>query len=241
MPRFKGMNYEVCGAGKPIILMHGWGADASCWGGVKTDLSNDFQVYTIDFLGFGKSDSPKRNFGVIEYAEIMKSFIQEIVRKPVCVVGHSFGGRVAIVLANICSFVERVVLVDSAGLKTRFSISKFLAIKKYKRLKMRVAKGKAEEQELSRFGSADYKALDGVMREVFVRVVNQDLSEYAKRIAVPTLLVWGRNDKETPLYMAKRLRKMIKRSELIVLDGGHYVFIDNESAFIKTLYKFLLG
>lgn len=239
MPKFRGMYYEVRGSGRAIILMHGWGASSSCWAGVSQELANDFTVYSVDFLGFGQSETPKRALCVGDYAEIMRAFITEVVHSPVSIVGHSFGGRVALVLANSCSFVEKVVLVDSAGLCPRFNLQKYCAERKFKRLKNAVREGKVSASVLESFGSADYRALNGVMRETFVRVVNQDLSGYAAKITAPTLILWGRADKETPVYMAKRLRKMIKRSKLIVLNGGHYVFLDSEREFNRALYEFL--
>ena len=76
------------------------------------------------------------------------------------------------------------------------------------------------------------------MRQVFVNVVNEDLTELAKNVSKPTLLLWGRKDKETPSYMARKLRRNIKNSRLVYLNGGHFSFLDDKDNFIKECYKF---
>jgi pimeloyl-ACP methyl ester carboxylesterase len=81
-------------------------------------------------------------------------------------------------------------------------------------------------KDLSRYGSADYKSLSPVMKKTFVSVVNDHLDNLLREIAVPTLILWGKRDRETPPYMAKRIRRRVKNSRLVMLEGGHYVYID---------------
>ena len=240
MPIFCGMNYKVVGEGPPVLLLHGWGASGEIWNCVVNDLKNDFAVYTVDFLGFGKSEKPNRNAGVLDYVACIARFCEEIVAKPCIVVGHSFGGRVAIVLtALLPKNVTKLVLVDSAGLKTKLGIKKRIQIAKYRKFKKQVISGKLDKSVLNEFGSTDYKALDTDMKKVFVNVVNFDLSEYAKKINKQTLLFWGKNDKDTPLYMAKRLKRYIKNSKLVLVRGGHYSFLDNPNIFLREFYRFV--
>lgn len=87
-------------------------------------------------------------------------------------------------------------------------------------------------------GSSDYKALSPEMKETFKSIVNTFLEPYAKKMTVKTLIVWGNEDKETPLYMAKRLNRLIKNSRLLLLDGGHFSFLDSPFVFYSEVNKF---
>ena len=83
-------------------------------------------------------------------------------------------------------------------------------------------------------GSSDFRQLSFKMRKTFVNIVNTFLEKYAININVPTLLVWGECDKDTPMYMAKKLKRIIKNSELIVFkNAGHF-------AYVEQAYKFCL-
>lgn len=240
MPKFRGIYYTVAGAGKPLLLLHGWGANLDCFAGIATDLEQNFTVYRLDFWGFGASDEPPKFAGIETYAEAVADFIYDIIGAKTDIIGHSFGGRVAILLGANCNFVDKIVLVDSAGLKPRKNIAKRIREYRYKAVKKKVAQGKCSAEVLDTFGSADYKALNETMRNVFVRVVNTDLAKIASEITNPVLLVWGKHDHETPLYMAKKLRKIIKNSTLQVLEGGHFCFIDASNEFLRVCYDFLL-
>lgn len=240
MPKFCGMNYKIYGEGKPVLLLHGWGASIDAFAPIINELSNDYKIFAIDFWGFGKSDKPSPNFGLLDYVACIARFCEEIIKRPCIVIGHSFGGRVGITLsAMLPKNVQKLILVDSAGLRPKFNIKKFILVKKYKRVKSKVKLGIIPKSALEKFGSNDYKSLDDDMRKVFVNVVNLDLTEYAKKIDVPTLLFWGKKDKETPLYMAKRLKRLIKNSKLVVVKGGHYSYLDNTQAFIRECYNFI--
>ena len=239
MPSFLGMNYVASGAGSCVLLLHGWGSDLTCWNRVRAELEDDFEVFAIDFWGFGQSELPKESAGIYDYAEAIKQFVEKVIRKPVCIVGHSFGGRVALILAGKCSFVSDVVLVDSAGLRPKLTLKQKRKQNKYKKMKAKVLAGEVDESELNKFGSKDYKALNAVMRGVFIRVVNEDLTSFARKVTQRTLLIWGRSDKDTPMYMAHKFRKLIKRSELVTLNGGHFSFIDDHNAFMRAVYNFI--
>ena len=91
---------------------------------------------------------------------------------------------------------------------------------------------------LEKFGSDDYKQLNDIMKQTFVKVVNEDLSDDARKISIPTLLVWGKKDKDTPLYMGKTFNKLIKNSKLIILNGGHYCHIENLQEYSKICMQF---
>ena len=239
MPKFAGMNYSVFGQGKPILLLHGWGASGKSFGVLTRELSLDYKVYVIDFWGFGESEFPKEDAGIFDYANVVSKFIQNIILEPVVVIGHSFGGRVSLIIA--CEpMVEGVVLIDSAGFRERLSLCAKFSIKRYKTLRKKVEEGKVSAEKLKNFGSQDYRNLNPIMRAVFVRVVNTDLTDFAKEIKKPTLIIWGNKDSTTPMRFAKKFLKLIQNSKLEVISGGHFSYLDSPSACVQAINRFLL-
>lgn len=91
-------------------------------------------------------------------------------------------------------------------------------------------------------GSSDYLALPENMRKTFVSIINTYLEDYAKIMSVKTLIIWGEKDDDTPLYMAKRLNRLIKNSRLeIIQQAGHFSFIDRPLEFYKLVNVFWEG
>lgn len=220
------------GVKDPILLLHGWGASSSAMDGIYGYLASmGRNVYAVDFPGFGKSDLPPESWGIYEYADCINYVISELGLIKPTVIGHSFGGRVAIIL-GARNAVSKLVLCDAAGLKPKLSLKKKIAVMKYKAAKRR---GKVPENA----GSPDYAALPPAMKKVFVRVVNTHLDGLLKKINAPTLIFWGKNDKETPPYMARRLNRGIRDSGLVMLDGaGHFAYADRPDIFNAAVRVF---
>lgn len=216
----------------PVLLMHGWGCDVRVMRRIFYFLVTlGHEVVSIDFPGFGKSDPPPENFTVFDYATLTEKLIKQLFDRPIIALGHSFGGRIALILGD-SECVEKLILVSSAGIKPRRKPSYFVKVGLYKFCK------KVLKKDMKNAGSTDYKALSPIMKKVFVSVVNTDLTENAKKVSVPTLLIWGENDKETPLYMAKKLNKHIRGSRLVTLNGcGHFCFADDFNSFCVALLE----
>lgn len=213
-----------------LLFLHGWGCD----GNVFRRMARSLPYLSIvpDLWGFGKSPSPPpQGWSVADYCNALSDFLAEQGVGKVTIVAHSFGARIAVYYAATHSKeVCAMVLTGAAGLR-RFSLSRMLKILRYKRRKKR---GKASEK----CGSTDYRSADPAMRNTLVKVVNFDLSNFAKKITCPVLLVWGEEDVETPLWMAKKYRRLIKNSTLVTLPGGHFAFAENFGAFGKILQVF---
>ena len=90
-------------------------------------------------------------------------------------------------------------------------------------------------------GSEDYKNATPKMREILVKTVNEDLSDYAKKITVPTLLVWGEYDEAAPLEEAKLLENLLTDGALIVLPGTHYAYLENLNQVLNIINNFMEG
>ena len=223
-----GFEYEMQSGFAPTVLfLHGWGGGLASFAGAYGKVC-DLGFAAVNFA-FPK-DMPS-DWGIYDYAAHVRAFTEKFDIKAPIIVGHSFGGRVGMILAaqGLC---EKLVLVDSAGLKPKFDIKKKIAVARYR---YRVKHGKP----LDGFGSIDYNNRSKDKRGVFVRVVNTHLDKLMRYIKCPTLIVWGKDDKDTPPYMAKRLKRGIPNSELVFLDGGHYSYIDSDYGFANTLKRFI--
>ena len=217
---------------RPVLLLHGWGCD----GTIFSDLIKKFpekSFLTVDFPPFGKSDKDIKNWSIFTYASMLMSLLDYLHIDKCDILCHSFGGRVALILCGIkCSYVGSCIFVDIAGLKPKRSLSYYRKILKYK-LNKKLGKSTLN------MGSKDYLALSPNLRPIFNNIVNTHLDEYCKFVSCKTLIVWGKKDKETPLYMAKRLNKKIKGSTLkIIEEGAHFSFIECPFEFYRIVKEF---
>ena len=217
--------------------MHGWGADSSSFDWIKNHITGK-TLHIANLDGFGGEPAPD-DPTVQGYAKRLGEYIGKNKLTNVVLVGHSFGGRVAIEYAS-ANKIDGLVLVDSAGLKPKFSLNRSCKIARYKIAKTLAKWRLVSKDKLSKYGSADYSACDQKLKKVLVCAVNYNQSKLLKDIKCPTLIVWGDQDKDTPLYMAKRLNKGIKNSGLVVLPGaGHFSFLSNPAGFAKIIDYFV--
>ena len=232
------VNYIQYGKGKDIILLHGWGQNIEMMKPLGDPLSTKYRITILDFPGFGASSEPTVAWTIQDYADMVHELVEKLqIKKPV-IIGHSFGGRVAICYAS-CYEVEKVVLFGAPRVRTKTELStKEKLLKKAKQLP---GMKKVAEYAKNYIGSRDYKAATPMMRDILVKTVNEDLSPYAKKIKAPTLLIWGEYDSEAPLEEAKLLEKLLVDGALIVLPGTHYAYLENLQQVIHIIFKFMEG
>ncbi len=196
-------------------------------------LSRDYRVLILDFYGFGATPSPEEPLELIDYVHGVKELVDYYQLRDVTLVGHSFGGRVAMLFAvTYREIVDSLILIDSAGIKPRRGLSYYARISVHRLLK------KLGHQGLR--GSSDYSMLSDRDKKTFSNIVNLDLTPILADIVVPTLLIWGGRDKATPLYMAKKLKKGIINSDLVVFSrAGHFSYLDEPNATYAVIKYFL--
>ena len=240
------LHYTDCGEGHPILLLHGWGCNATTFNAIRPFLEARFRVLTLDFAGFGESEEPHEVWGVEEYTRSVEAIAQhEGVENPI-LIGHSFGGRVSIVYASR-NKVQKVMLVDAAGVKPKRSLTYYRKVYTFKLIKkllpLVVGKSRAEkiiEQRRAKAGSSDYSQASPKMRAILSKVVNEDLCHLMPKIAAPTLLFWVERDTATPLADAKKMEKLIPDAGLVTVAGaGHYAFLENTPLFLRVTESFL--
>ena len=213
--------YEKSGSGAPLLLLHGWGGRADSFLPVTRDFSAARTVYAVDFPGHGNSPEPPAPWSVTEYMELIWAFIRRMDISGCDIIAHSFGGRVALLLAaEHPEAVRRMVLTGCAGIKPPASGKKTLRTRAYKVLRALADNGLTRrlmgkrvdawrEKLVQKFGSADYRALSPTMRPTFNRVIAQDLRGVLPGIKASTLLIWGAEDRDTPLWMGEAMAKEI--------------------------------
>ena len=239
------LNYYVGGEDKSpaLLFLHGWRAEGTIWFPTLENFNSENSIYCLDLPGFGKSELPREPYGVENYSEIVSGFTSKLGLEKVIVIGHSFGGRVAIKLASKNpKFLCGIVLVDSAGFVDKTLLNK---------LKRIIAKPLRPIFKLKPFhglrksiyrliGSEDYIATP-LLRETYLKIIGEDLSGDMKRIDTLTMIIWGAQDKDTPLKHAHKMNESIKNSELVVLEeAGHFSFLDKKEEFLEALRDFFV-
>ena len=246
------IHYEQIGDRGPCVLfLHGWGCSIRHFEPIMQAMADGYRLYAIDFPAHGQSGRPPVPWGVDDFARLTEAFIQERGLAPCNIVAHSFGGRVAILLAATHpELVRRMVITGGAGIKKPDSGKRTAKQQLYRSLRGAVnlaerthlfgdLPGRGREALVQRFGSPDYRALSPEMRKTFNRVISLDLTDQLEKIKAPTLLFWGAQDTETPLWMAKVMEEKIPDAGLVVEQGaGHFAYLERSATFLRVVRSF---
>lgn len=241
------LHYEETGpdTGRPVVLMHGWGCTHHTVKSVARILETGMKVYNLDLPGFGNSSEPPESWGVPEYGDLVKKFIESKNLKDPVLIGHSFGGRVAIWL-NSRNPWSKMVLIDAAGMKPHRTLKQLFKLRSFKIAKkfLPLLLGRKLGDKLifkwrNKFGSSDYRNSSPVMRTVMSRATNQILTPLLPSIKASTLLIWGKKDTATPISDAKLMERRIPDAGLVVFpEAGHYSFLDEPAQFAAVMRSF---
>lgn len=235
--------YQTVGYGKDLVFLHGWKQNVSNFWPIIDLLKKDFKLWLIDLPGFGRSDMPQKPLSIGDYAKIVADFISENHIKNPILLGHSLGGNVAIKLAgNYPNLISKLILEDSSGIRPKQSLKNIPLLLVAKLIKFLIPnifnfKEKLRAKFYTAIGS-DYLGADK-LRDTFVKIVNEDMSTDARKITVPTLIIWGEKDLSVPLERGRKLYHLIKNSKLEVIESaGHFPHLENPSRFIYYVKDF---
>lgn len=230
-------NYKVTGKGsKKILILHGWKQSSQEWNTIAKSLSINATVITLDLPGFGLTPRPLSTFSIYDYARYIEHFLEKLEYKKVVLIGHSFGGRIGVILGAKTTLLSTLVLVDSAVVESKSVLTRTkIALNKIAIAPIKLIFPKFAESIKSRFGSDDYQQAD-TMRDIFIKTVNEDLSPFLNKITVPTLIIWGEKDEVRPLSEAKYIERCTANSRLrIVWGAGHSPFLDKPKEFLDII------
>jgi len=208
-----------------VLFLHGWGGNENTFAHIRRFYESTAKCVFVNF-----DCNPNTIRTLDTYVEQVEEVIRQKNIDKCHIIAHSFGARVAVLLCRRNpELVDSMVLTGAAGIRPRFNFFTWLKIRWYKLTGI----GK---------GSSDYQKLSPAGKRTFQNIIGRDLSEEISGISIPTLLIFGRTDKLTPLYMAKRWTKLQKGSRLVIYKrSGHFCFIDEPARFIKDSWEFLNG
>lgn len=244
------VNYKIAGNGQPLLILHGWGGSSNSWLNVLEHLKNDFLILCPDLPGFGKTNPPQQPWSLLDYTHFVKKFVLEFNLKEVFLLGHSFGGRIAIKFSVLWpEMVKKLILCSSAGIKQKLKIKQkiifFLSLignAIFSQSPLKNFQHKARNLFYIFLRDSDYIKATGVMRETLKNILAEDLSSDLEKINSPTLIIWGEKDNIVPLKLAFLFKEKIKNSQLKILPKvKHSPHLEDAEKLSKIILDFLRG
>lgn len=226
------MEYSISGKGDKVVLfLHGWGGGFDNFASAISAIEQQCLCVNFSF----HSATETRALILDDYVKFVNDTLNQIKLSnsitTIIAVGHSFGGRIALRLGAM-RIVDSIVLIDSAGLKPRRNARYY-----FRRIKGVIAKKLNLKIAV---GSPDYRQLSPIGKKTFSNIVSTYQDSECRHIHIPTLIIWGAQDKETPIYMARRLNRLIESSALIIFSTAeHYAYLDDYPRFISILKSFI--
>ena len=228
------IRYEIKGNGRAVILLHGWGQNMEMMRPIQDHLAKRYRVLNLDLPGFFGSDAPASVWGSLEYAAWLHEFAEANQLQEPILIAHSFGARIAFQYAlhypTAC-----MILTGAAGIRKRRTLRYYGKVAFYKiRKKLHLP--------ISKSGSEDYRQAQGMMRKIMVKVVNETITPDLFKIKTPTLLVWGEQDEQTPLWMGKMMEKQMPHATLVVFHhDDHFAYYHQLPRFLRVIDAYLEG
>lgn len=239
--------YQLMGKGPLLVLLHGWGCDWQIWAPLIQPLSRKWQLLLLDLPAFGQSDNPTQGWVTKDYAQWLHDVLEKLAPKGVdALIGHSFGGKVAVNFLHYfpTANVKKLVLIASSGLppeltsKQQFQqfvlglipgpLKKLVSVEKRQRILNKVG------------SSTDHLHSTEAQRAILRATIRESIATYLPQIVQPTLLIWGEKDADTPIDQAQQIVALLPVAELHILPAaGHFVFIDDTTETLRIIEPFL--
>ncbi len=261
------LRWKSEGQGTPVVLLHGFGANSYSWRNVVPELSKSCRVITVDLKGFGESPKPNDGrYSIHDQGALVRELIREEDLRDVTLVGHSYGGGVAlsafIAMANdgdrrIC----RLILIDSLAYPQTYPwFIKVLRTPVLRSLSTRTPRKEREvrkvleacyydtsritEDQVAQYAVPTYSpGATCALRTVARQIAPPDLATFVqsyRTIDVPTLIIWGSCDRIVPLDIGRRLNEAIPKSKLVVIDEcGHIPHEEQPDRTLDIMRDFL--
>lgn len=228
------VNFKIAGSGPAVLILHGWGGSSDSWLAVSEILiKNGYKIICPDLPGFGKSSNPPTGWETANYIDFILDFTKAVNLERFFLLGHSFGGGLAAKFAVL--FPEKImalILCDAAVIRTkkrlnlRQKIAYFLTKGGYLLFSIpffeKTIYPQARKIVYKIAGTHDYYLAKGTMKETFKKVSEEDLSNFASKIKVPALIIWGEGDKTLPLEDGITLEKIIPNSKVEIIKGADH-------------------
>src|SRR3989344_6432026 len=239
------VNYRVFGASeaqKSLLILHGWPSSSEKWMPTAELLSQNRKVVVPDLPGFGKSQEPPISWSLDTYVGWLNEFTELVpeLKRGFYLLGHSFGGALACKFTiNYTQKVEKLFLAAAACIRTK-TISKnaLKKIAKLGKLITWVPQYDVIRKAFYKFivRRSDYLNVSENMKETYLRVIADDLSQKINFIKVPVIIIWGDKDTLTPPEDAEFMKEKIPGSKLILMQGvGHALQVQQPEVLAQNI------
>jgi pimeloyl-ACP methyl ester carboxylesterase len=249
------IHYFDMGSGPVVVLLHGLGSRKEDWLSVLEPMAQKYRLLVPDQIGFGKSDKPLLDYSIQTYVDFLNEFLRQLKVEKVSLVGESLGGWIAaLYVAEIGGgahliAVDKLVLVDAAGLKLDTPVPN---LNPSSLQGMRVMMEAVfydtswmNDEALRKIFTDKLAAKDGyTVRSISVNpaLATERLDDRLGSIKVPTLVVWGKQDKLLPIASGERYAAGIAGAKLVSFDKcGHVPAIEKTEEFLAAVTAFLGG
>ena len=221
---------RIGGSPARVVALHGWGRTGADFTGVLAGID----AVAIHLPGFGPAGAPDEVWGTADYARLVAEAIEPL--GPVVIVGHSFGGRIAVRLAASRPELVSGLVVTGAPLVRLAPVSKpSLTYRIAKALnRIGVIPDSVMEARRKKSGSVDYNAAQGIMRDIMVKTVNENYDDDLARVNAPTWMVWGENDTAAPTAAGKVASERIRGARWTVVPGEAHLLTPALSAAVRA-------
>lgn len=232
-----------------LIILPGWGGSHETWRDFVNFIKNDFEnVNVIDLPCFGTAPCPDSVWGVEEYTKYAKKEIDKLNYADFVLLGHSFGGQVAVNYAvEYPEKINKLILSCAAVFRPKYTFRRvafgFIAKTGKTIFKLPIIEKFdvfAKKMLYRAVGSHDYENSAGIKRDIFKKTIRQDFRHQLPKIKAPTLVVWGRKDTYVPVRYGKKIHTLIPNAQLQIIEkGGHGLHIHNKNELKKHILDFL--
>jgi pimeloyl-ACP methyl ester carboxylesterase len=237
-------NYKIGGRRENFLILHGWNGSSDSWRKIIEILGIKYKVICPDLPGFGKTEIPKIPWSLNDFVEWLKEFTEKLNLKEFFLLGHSFGGRVAIKFSiSYPEKIKKLILVSSAGIRQEWGLKEKIIFQISK-----IGNAIFSKNPFFRFKDRarnffyritrikDYSKAKGVMKETMKKILEEDLLLELSKIQNETLIVWGEKDKIIPLKYALLFKEKIKNSKLEILPKiGHSPHLEDPEKLAEVL------
>jgi pimeloyl-ACP methyl ester carboxylesterase len=260
--------YYEEGKGPPLLLIHGFGASTYTWRHVAPGLAKSYRVIAVDLKGFGQSDKPfDGRYSVYDQAELLAQLIEDKDLRDLTLVGHSFGGGVALLLAleanqRLDGRITRLVLLDSIAYPQNIPVFfRLLDVPLVSQLGVRMVPPSVQARVALQIAYFDDSKIDPEEIELYAaplktaagkhaiihsarQIVPEDIAELSERyktIDLPTLILWCDHDRIVPLEVGIKLRRTLPNSTLRLIEDCGHMPQEEQPASTLALIKGFIG
>lgn len=245
------IEYEYINSGhnQTILFLHGWGGNKDSFAKAKKTFKSNYNILSISFppqniynstsqnntsktnLIFNSSTIPLEMY---DYKNITINILQLLNLKSVIIICHSFGFRVALMLATSNITIEKIVITGGAGIRIKPNFFKKSNNQSHTILL------KSHPEYFYKFASSEYSVLSQIDQQTFKNIVNKNLIKHIPILSCPIFLFWGKKDTSTPLKFLKIIKKLKPKSECkIIKNGTHFCYLDKPNLFIDCCQNFI--